>query len=108
MIEIKAEAYNHRGLGEMIRLHLGGTLSFNLTPLEARTLARALAAVRAGKSKVEDVYMSPIASDYDFFAKVMSDGLELESTPKIEPLGWEEVSKIHQLLSQLAPEPSET
>lgn len=108
MIEIKAETFNHRGLGDMIRLHLGDKLIFNLTPQEARTLARALAAVRAGKSKVEDVYMSPIASDYDFFAKVMSNGLELDCTPKIDPLGWEEVTKIHRLLSQLAPEPSET
>jgi hypothetical protein len=107
VIEIKAEAFIHRGLGGMIRLHLGENLTFNLTPQEARTLARALAAVRTGKSKVEDVYMSPIASDGDFFAKVTEDGLVLEATPKIDPLGWEEVGKIQQLLTELAPEPSD-
>jgi hypothetical protein len=100
-----AAAFNHRGLGPMIRLTLGEGPSFDLTPLEARTLSRALAAVRAGKSKVDEVYMSPIASDHDFFAKVASDGLVLEAFSPAIKLGWEAVGGIAGLLADLAPEP---
>jgi hypothetical protein len=100
-----ATTFNHRGLGAMIRLILGDGPSFDLTPLEARTLSRALAAVSSGKSKVDEVYMSPIASDHDFFAKVVGDGLLLEAFSPAIKLGWEEVGKIAHLLAELAPEP---
>lgn len=106
MSSASAAAFNHRGLGPMIRLKLFEGPSFDLTPLEARTLSRALAAVRAGKSKVDEVYMSPIASDHDFFAKVASDGLLLEAFAPPIKLDWEDVATIASLLAELAPEPA--
>ncbi len=92
----------HRGLGAMLRLTVADARSFDLTHEEARTVARALAAVRDGKSKVDEIYMSPIASDRDFSAKVTPDGLLLEGAEPALRLGWTEVGAIAASLAELA------
>ncbi|WP_026605807.1 hypothetical protein [Methylocapsa acidiphila] len=92
----------HRGLGAMLRLALSDGRSFDFTLQEARTLSRALAAVRNGKSKVDEVYMSPIASDLDFSAKVTPDGLLLEGAEQPLKLEWPEVGTISASLAELA------
>jgi predicted Zn-dependent protease len=92
----------HRGLGAMLRLTVADARSFDLTLEEARTVARALAAVRDGKSKVDEIYMSPIASDRDFSAKVTLDGLLLEGAEPPLRLEWPEVGAIAASLAELA------
>jgi hypothetical protein len=97
-------AVTHRALGAMLRLTLPEGPSFDLTLEEARTLARALAAVRDGNSNVDEIYMSPIASDGDFSAKVASDGLQLQTGKGPLHLGWPEVGAIAAALAELAGE----
>lgn len=92
----------HRGLGAMLRLSIDDGLSFDLTHEEARTLARAMKAVTEGKSKVADIYMSPIACDRDFSAKVTPDGLALEAREPPLHLGWPEVGAIAAALAEQA------
>jgi hypothetical protein len=95
-------AVTHRALGAMLRLTLADGVAFDLTHEEARTLSRAMTAVAEKKSTVDEIYMSPIASDRDFSAKVMPDGLVLEAfTPPIR-LAWPEVSTLAAALSAQA------
>ncbi len=94
-------AVSHRMLGPMIRLEFGGRLSFDLTAQEAGILARALAAVREGKSPVDEVYMSPIASNGDFSGKVGPAGISVAAVPPIA-VGWDEVGKIANALAALS------
>jgi hypothetical protein len=83
--------FTHRGLGQMIRLTVVEGYSFDLTMQEAQILSRALAAVKDKKSPVDEVYMSPIASDGDFVAKVLPDGVIFEArTPPVK-LAWPDV-----------------
>jgi hypothetical protein len=91
--------FSHRGLGQMIRLTVVEGYAFDLTFQEAQILSRALAAVREKKSNVDEVYMSPIASDGDFSAKVVADGLVFEGkTPPIK-LFWTDVGQMAQALA---------
>lgn len=94
-------AVSHRMLGAMIRLEFGDRLGFDLTAQEAGILARALAAVREGKSPVDEVYMSPIASNGDFSGKVGPDGINVAAATPIS-LGWDEVGKMAAALAALA------
>jgi len=59
-------AFVHRGLGPMIRLTIIEGYSFDLTYQEAQILSRALAAVKAKTSSVEDVY-EPYRERWRFF-----------------------------------------
>jgi hypothetical protein len=93
-------AVSHRMLGPMIRLEFPGRISFDLTAQEAGLLARALAGVREGKSAVEEVYMSPIASNGDFSGKVGADGISVAAGEPIV-LAWDEVGKIAAALAAL-------
>ncbi len=91
--------FSHRGLGQMIKLTVIEGYAFDLTFQEAQILARALAAVREKKSNVDEVYMSPIASDGDFSAKVLPDGVVFEAkTPPVR-LTWLEVGEMAQALA---------
>jgi hypothetical protein len=89
----------------MIRLEFPGQLGFDLTVQEASILARALAAVREGKSAVDEVYMSPIASNGDFSGKVGTDGISVAADAPIA-LGWDEVGKMAAALAALVPPPA--
>jgi hypothetical protein len=92
-------AFAHRGLGPMIRLTIVEGYRFDLTYQEAQILSRALAAVKNKTSSVADVYMSPIASDGDFFAKVLPDGILFEApTPPIN-LTWLQVGEMAEALA---------
>jgi hypothetical protein len=91
--------FSHRGLGQMIRLTIIEGYTFDLTLQEAQILSRALAAVKDKKSPVDEVYMSPIASDGDFAGKVLPDGLLFEAkTPPIK-LSWLEIGHIAEALA---------
>lgn len=90
--------FTHRGLGQMIRLTVVEGYAFDLTLQEAQILSRALAAVHDKKSPLDEVYMSPIASDGDFVAKVLTDGIAFEAkTPPIK-LAWPEVNEMAKAL----------
>jgi len=104
MSKSSVAAVTHRALGAMLRLTIMDSLSFDLTLEEARTLARALAAVSEGKSNVDEIYMSPIASDGDFSAKVTPEGLLLEGRAPPLHLAWPEVGAIAASLAELAGE----
>lgn len=92
----------HRALGAMLRLTLADGASFDLTHQEARTLARAMKAVVDGKGRVDEIYMSPIASDRDFSAKVTAGGLLLEQHVPPRCLTWTEVASVAAALADLA------
>jgi hypothetical protein len=89
----------HRALGAMLRLTLAEGLSFDLTFEEARTLSRAMKAVAEGKSAVDEIYMSPIASDHDFSGKVTEGGLVLEAAGPAIHLAWPEVATLAAALA---------
>ncbi len=94
-----AAVFAHRGLGQMVRLTVIEGYSFDLTFQEAQILSRALAAVKNKTSPVDEVYMSPIASDGDFSAKVLADGLVLEArTPPVR-LDWPQVGAMAEALA---------
>ena len=69
------EAVTHRFLGPLIALSLPGQPRRLLTLQEAAILSRALAAVAKGASPERQIYMSPVASDCDFEARVVSSGI---------------------------------
>ncbi len=102
MSEGSVSPFTHRGLGAMLRLTLADGLSFDLTHEEARILSRAMKAVAAGKSTVDEIYMSPIASDRDFSAKVTAEGLVLEAVTPPFRLAWPEVATLAAALSAQA------
>lgn len=86
----------------MVRLTVADGRSFDLTLDEARTVSRALAAVRDGKSSVDEIYMSPIANDAEFSAKVTPDGVLLQGSEPPLPIQWAEVGAIAASLAELA------
>lgn len=65
----------HPALGRLIRLEGVAAAPLSLTPQEAATIARALSAVREGRSSEREIYLSPIASDASFQALVEAEGL---------------------------------
>ncbi len=75
MQRFSVEPVAHRILGPLIALALPGQPRRLLTHEEATILSRALAAVATGASAERLIYMSPIASDCDFEARVVSSGL---------------------------------
>jgi hypothetical protein len=95
-------AVSHRALGTMVRLTVREGFSVDLMPEEARTLSRAMAAVRDGKSKVDEIYMSPIACDSDFVAKVLETGLAVNATSGAIHLEWPEVGTLSKSLAEVA------
>jgi hypothetical protein len=99
-----AAVFTHRALGPMVRLTVAEGYGFNLTFQEARTLARALAAVKDKLSSVDEVYLSPMGSDGDFDAKVRPDGLVIEATNPPLVLDWSKVGAIAAALAAAAPE----
>jgi len=91
----------HRALGKMLRMTLAPDLNFDLTPEEASTLARALRAVTLDPEITDTLYLSPLASDDEFSAKVTRDGLEVTTASGICILSWPDVVS---LAEQLAPD----
>ncbi|MCW2246047.1 hypothetical protein M2352_001638 [Azospirillum fermentarium] len=85
---IAVTAAQHRFLGAMVRLSLPGGMSALLTREEAATIARALSAVRDGRSRERTIYLSPIASDHAVTATVWFDGVTLSVGPAEHPLDW--------------------
>jgi hypothetical protein len=99
-----AAVFTHRALGPMVRLTVADGYRFNLTFQEARTLARALAAVKDGRSSADEVYLSPMGSDGKFHAKVHPDELVIAAMNPPLVLAWSEVGAIADALAAAVPE----
>lgn len=80
----------HPALGPLLRLEGLTPRPLSLTPQEAQTIARALTAVRTGRSTETEIYLSPIASDEAFQALVERDGVRCGE----RFLGWAEVEEL--------------
>jgi hypothetical protein len=90
----RVERVSHRMLREMLRMTLSEGLSLDLTPQEAQTLSRALAAVARDWRRTDVVYLSPIASDGDFSAAVGAEGLDVEMVEGPHRLDWIDVAEL--------------
>ncbi len=69
------DVIHHKMLGRMIRLTLPGGAVLDLMVAEASSLSRALLAVAEGRSRENQIYLSPMASDGEFFATVAETGM---------------------------------
>ena len=67
----------HPALGPLVRVESLAARPLALTPQEAATIARALDAVREGRSRETEIYLSPIAADDAFQALVEADGVRI-------------------------------
>jgi hypothetical protein len=89
----------HRMLGELLRMMLNETIFFDLTLEEGRTLSRAFTALAHDWRRNDLVYLSPIASDDEFSAKVTPDGLDVEATDGSLFLDWDDVTELAERLA---------
>jgi hypothetical protein len=67
----------HGAFGALATLTLAGQPQRRFTLQEASIVAKAIEAVALGASLERQIYMSPIASDYDFDARVSTEGLTI-------------------------------
>lgn len=99
---VRIEPAHHKLFGPMVRMVIEDGPDITLTPLEALTLSKALAALSEGRSSAKDIYMSPIASDGDLSIEVRADGLQVENGPL---LPWSEAPRLSRELAGAAGEP---
>lgn len=99
---VDVQTTHHKLFGPMVRLIITDGPDITLTPLEAMTLSKALAALAEGRSNAKDIYMSPIASDGDLSITVLAEGLQVELGPL---LPWSEAPRLSRELAGAAGEP---
>lgn len=93
----------HGAFGALATLRLAGQPPRRFTLGEASIVARAIDAVASEASPERQIYMSPIASDQDFDARVQPDGLEvITSTGPALRLSWREAAELAQALHRAA------
>jgi hypothetical protein len=82
----------HGAFGVLAILHFPGQPARRFTRREATIVARALKAVAQGTSAEHQVYMSPIASDHDFEARVAETGIVVISDGCVDvQFDWNDV-----------------
>ncbi|ARN80035.1 hypothetical protein [Methylocystis bryophila] len=97
------EPFAHGFLGPLIALRLPGQPRRRLTLQEATILSRALDAVAKGASAERLIYMSPVASDCDFEARVVSSCLVVVMEGFADArLSFEEAMQLAQALKEAA------
>jgi len=102
------EPLAHGFLGPLIALTLPGQPRRRLTLQEATILSRALDAVAKGASPERQIYMSPVASDCDFEARLVSSSLVVVCEGCADAaLSFEEALRLAQGLRQSAETPSQ-
>jgi hypothetical protein len=69
----------HGGFGVLAIVDIAGQPARRLTRQEATIVSRALRAVAQGTSAERQIYMSPIACDHDFEARVTQTGIIVNS-----------------------------
>jgi hypothetical protein len=94
MIEPTVEAVSHAFLGPMRRLTLAPGLVFDLLPLEAATLSRAMSAVCADPGRVPEIYLSPNGCDREFHARVTDAGLLVADDGGALLVDWPAVARL--------------
>jgi hypothetical protein len=80
----------HKAFGFLITLMLPGEPARRFTREEALIVSRALGALACGASAEREIYMSPIASDYDFDVRVGADGVVVTIEGGGAALNWDE------------------
>jgi hypothetical protein len=93
----------HGAFGALATLRLAGQALRRFTLQEASIVARAIDAVASASSPERQIYMSPIASDQDFDARVEPDGLVVicPQCPDVR-LTWPEATALAQALRAAA------
>jgi hypothetical protein len=95
----------HSAFGALATLRVAAQPARRFTLQEAAIVARALEAVARGVSEERQIYMSPIASDYDFEAQVEEEGVVLRSDGCEDVrLGWLETLALAKWLKQATEE----
>jgi len=90
---------HHGAFGALATLAIEGQPTRRFTRQEAAIVSRALAAVVCGASDEPQIYMSPIASDCDFSARVLPQGVTIACDGAREtPLDWEETVDLARAL----------
>lgn len=98
-------AASHRAFAALATLSLPGHPPRRFTKEEAGVLSRALESVANGDRRERQIYMSPIASDHDFEAKVEQSGIVVSSDGHGEVvLDWNETRALVEGLRSFASE----
>ena len=96
-------ASTHRSFVVLATLRLPGHPLRRFTKEEAAILSRALDSVATGVRREQQIYMSPIASDHDFDARVEQSGLILSSEGhKDVKLDWSDARALAEQLRSFA------
>lgn len=90
---------SHRMLGDMLRMAISGTIYFDLTLEEGRTLSRAFTAVAFDWRRTDSIYLSPVGSDDEFSAAVAQDGLRVATADGGHFLTWDDVTELAERLA---------
>lgn len=100
---VEVAAAEHRLFGALVTIRIGAQPPRRLTPNEAGILSRALAAVASGASAERQIFMSPIASDHEFEATAVDQGLSVCAPGYGEVfLDWPQVQALSRRLSELS------
>lgn len=96
-------ASTHRSFVALATLRLPGHPLRRFTKEEAAVLSRALDSVAKGDRGEQQIYMSPIASDHDFDARVEQSGVVLSSEGHGDVrLDWSEARALAEQLRSFA------
>jgi hypothetical protein len=95
MIKFTVSVRKHFAFGSLLRLEAAG-LRLDLTPAEAASISRALAAVLEGRSQETEIYLSPVASDGEFAASVKPDGVTLAGAGEFD---WPSAERLAKALA---------
>ena len=96
-------ASTHRSFVALATLRLPGHPLRRFTKEEAAILSRALDSVATGDRGEQQIYMSPIASDHDFDARVEQSGVVLSSEGHGDvKLDWSEARALAEELRSFA------
>ncbi|GEM_PF-922274 len=96
-------ASGHRAFVAVATLRLPGQPVRRFTEEEAAILSRALDSVATGERGEQQIYMSPIASDHDFDARVEPSGVVLSSEGHGDvKLDWNEARALAEQLRSFA------
>lgn len=96
-------ASQHRSFVVLATLRLPGHPLRRFTKEEAAILSRALDSVAQGDRGEQQIYMSPIASDHDFDARVAQSGIIVSSEGQADvELDWSETRAMAEQLRSFA------
>jgi hypothetical protein len=93
----------HTTFGALATLELPGQPARRFTKEESAILSRALKAVERGEAQRDAIYMSPIASDHDFDARVADSGIVLCAKGcKDVALDWNQIRILARALASFS------